>query len=258
MWLHRKMQFVHPPECGHTCYTLRVANRYKSLANFVSCPSAEFHWYRSELTLRTLWLHHKMHFVHPPGYGHTLYSLRIKHHYKSLPNFMSCFIANLYWSSFKGSLKTLWLHHKMHFVHPPGYGHTLYSLRIKHHYKSFANFMSCFIANLYWSRSKGTLKTVWLHHKMHFVHPPGYGQTLYSLKIKHHYKSLANFMSCFIANLYWSRSKGILKTMWLHHLMHFVHPPGCGRTLSRLFFINFSVFLYPKSFPFMKKNHFIK
>jgi hypothetical protein len=125
MWLHRKMPLVHPPECGHTCYTLRVANRYKSLASFVSYPLAEFHWYRSELTLRTLCLHHKMHFVHPPGCGHTMYSLKIKHHYKSLANFMNCFIANFYWSRSKGTLKTMWLHHKMHFVHPPGCGHSL-------------------------------------------------------------------------------------------------------------------------------------
>jgi hypothetical protein len=105
MWLHRKMQLVHPPECGHTCNTLRVENHYKSLTNFVSCPSAEFNWYRSELTLSTLWPHHKMHFVHPPGCGHTLYSLRIKNHYESLANFMSCFIANFHWSRSKGTQK---------------------------------------------------------------------------------------------------------------------------------------------------------
>jgi hypothetical protein len=234
MWLHQKMQFVHPPECGHTCYTLRVTNHYKSLANFFSCPLAEIHWYRSELTLRTLWLHHKMHFVDPPGYGHTLYSLRIKHHYKSLANFMSCFIANLYWFRSKGTLKTIWLHHKMHFVHPSGCGHTLYSLRIKHHYKSLANIMSCIIANFYWSRSKGTPKTMWLQHKMHFVHPQGYGYTLYSLRMKQHYKSPVNFMNSFKANSYWSRSKWTFTTMWLHHKMHFVNPPGYGHTLYSL------------------------
>jgi hypothetical protein len=115
--------------------------------------------------------------------------------------------AIFYWHRSKGTLKSMWLHHKLHFVKPPVCGHTLYSLRIKHHYKSPANFMSCFIPNFYWSRSKRTLNTMWLHHKMHFVHPPGCGHTLYSLRIKHHYRSLANFMSCFIANFWWSRSK---------------------------------------------------
>jgi hypothetical protein len=161
----------------------------------------------------------------------TLYSLRIKHHYKSLTNFMSWFIASFYWSRSKRTLKTMWLHHKMHFVLPLWCGHTLYSLRIQHHYKSLANFMSCFIANLYWSISKETLKTMWLHHKMLFVHPPGCGHTLYSLRIKHHYKSLANSMSYIIASFYWSRSERTLKTMWLHHKIHYVHPPGCGHTL---------------------------
>jgi hypothetical protein len=148
-----------------------------------------------------MWLHHKMHFVHPPGCGHSLYSLRIKHHYKSLANFISCFIANCWCFKFKGTIKTMWLHHKMHLVHPPGCRQTLYSLRIKQ-FKLLANFLSCIIANFYCSRCKGTLKTMWLHHKMHFVHPPGCGHTLYSLIIKHHYKSLANFMSCFIASFY--------------------------------------------------------
>jgi hypothetical protein len=148
MWLHQKMQCVHLPECWHTCYTLRVANHYKLLENFVSCPLAEIDWYRSELTLRTLWLHHKMHFVHPLGCGHMLYSLRIKHHNKSLANFMSCFIANFNWSRSKGTLKSMWLHYKMHFVHPPGCGHTLYSLRIKHHYRLLANFKSCIVIDL--------------------------------------------------------------------------------------------------------------
>ena len=104
-------------------------------------------------------------------------------------------------------------YHKMHFVHPPRCGHILYSLRLKHHHKSLANFLSCIIAYFYWSRSKQTLKTMWLHHNMHFVHSQRCGHTLYSFRIKHHYKSLANFMSCFIANLYWSRSRGTLKTM---------------------------------------------
>jgi hypothetical protein len=206
MWLHHKMHFVHPPGCRHTLYSLRIKHHYRSLPNFMSCFIANLYWSRSKGTLKTMWLHNKMHFVHPPGCGHTLYSLRIKHQHKSLPNFMSCIIANLYWSRSKGTPKTMWLHHKMPYVHPPGYGHTLYSLRIRHHYKSLVNFMNCFIANFYWSRSKGTLTSMWQHHKMHFVHPPGCGQTLYSLRIKHHYKSLANFMSCFIANLYWSRS----------------------------------------------------
>jgi hypothetical protein len=40
--------------------------------------------------------YHKMHFVRPPRRGHILYSLRIKHHHKSLANFLSCIIANLY------------------------------------------------------------------------------------------------------------------------------------------------------------------
>jgi hypothetical protein len=40
--------------------------------------------------------YHKMHFVHPLRCGHILYSLRIKHHHKSLANFLSCIIANLY------------------------------------------------------------------------------------------------------------------------------------------------------------------
>jgi hypothetical protein len=50
---------------------------------------------QKEQTLKTMWLHQKMHFVHPQECGHTLYSLRIKHHYKSLANFMSCIIANI-------------------------------------------------------------------------------------------------------------------------------------------------------------------
>jgi hypothetical protein len=156
-----------------------------------------------------MWLHHRLHLVLSPGCGHTLHSLRIKHHYKSLENFQSSFIANFWWSRSRETLKTMWLHHKMHFVHPPGCGHTLYSLRIKHH-KLLANFLSCIIAIVFLPRPKGTLKTMWLHHKMHFVHPPGWGHTLHSLQIKHHYKSLTNFMSCFIASFYWSRSKGTL------------------------------------------------
>jgi hypothetical protein len=119
------MQFVHPLGCGRTLYTFLVGNYYKSLANFVSCPLVEFYLYRSKLTLRTLWLHQKMHFVYLPGCGNTLYTLRIKHHYKSLANFMSNFIPNLYCSRSKRTLKTMWLHHKMHLVHPPGCGHTL-------------------------------------------------------------------------------------------------------------------------------------
>jgi hypothetical protein len=234
MWLYQKMHFVHPQGCGHTLYSLSIKHHYKSLANFMSCFIANLYWSRSKGTLKTMWLHQKMHFVHPQGCGHTLYSLSIKHHYKSLANFMSCIIANFHWSRSKGTLKTMWMHQKMHFEHPQGCGHILYSLRIKHHYKSLANCMSCIIATFYWSRSRGTLKTMWLRHKMHFVHPPGCGHTLYSLRIKHHYESLANFMSCFIANFYWSRSKGNLKTMWLQIKMHFVHPQGCGNTLYSL------------------------
>jgi hypothetical protein len=196
-----------------------IKHHYKSLANHMSCFIANLYWSRSKGTLKTMWVHHKLHFIHPPGCGHTPYRLRIKH-YKSVANFMSCFIANFRWSRSKGTLKTMWLHHKMHFLHPPGCGHTLYNLEVKH-YKSLANFLSCFIANIWWSRSKGTLKTMWLQYKMNCVHPPGCGHTLHSLIIKHHYKSLANFMSYFIANFYWSRSKGTLKTMWLHHKMHF-------------------------------------
>jgi hypothetical protein len=126
MWLHHKMHFEHPPGCGHTLYTLRARNHYKSLANFISCLLAEFHWYRSKLTLRSMWLHHRMHCVHPPGCGHTLHTVWVKNHDKSLVTFVSCLFAKFHWYRSKLTLWTMSLHHKMHFLHPPGCRHTLY------------------------------------------------------------------------------------------------------------------------------------
>jgi hypothetical protein len=126
------------------------------------------------------------------------------------------------------------VNHKMHFVYPPVCGHNLYNLRLKHHYKSLASFKSCFIAHSYWSRSKETLKTMWLHQKMHFVHPLGCGHSLYTLRIRHHYRSLANFVSCLLAKFHWYISKSTLSTMWLYWKVQFVHPPGCGHTLYTL------------------------
>jgi hypothetical protein len=178
MRLHHKMLIVHPPGCGQTLYTLRVINHYKSLANFFSYLLAELHWYRSKSTLRTMWLHHKMHFVHPPGCGRTLYTVGVRNQHKSFLNFISCLLAEFYWYKSKSTLRTMRLHHKMHFVHPPGCRHTPYTFRVWNYYKSLANFISCLLANLYCSRSKRTLKTMWLHHKMHILYPPGCGHTL--------------------------------------------------------------------------------
>jgi hypothetical protein len=143
MWLHDMMHFVHPSGCGLTLYTVRVRNQYDSLVNFISCLLVEFHWYRSKLTLRTMRLHHKMHFVHPPGCGNTLSIVGVRNHYKSLTNFVSCLLAEFYLYRSKSTLRIMWLYHKIHFVHHPGCGHNLYTLRVTNYYRSLANFISC-------------------------------------------------------------------------------------------------------------------
>jgi hypothetical protein len=224
---------VHPPGCRHTLYNVGARNHYISLPNLNSCLSAEFHWYKSKSTLTTIWVHHKMHYVHPPGCGHILYGVGVNNHYESLANFISCLSAEFHWYWSKSTLRTMWLHHKMHFVHPPGCGHTVYTVRGRNHHKSFVNLVSCLLAELYWYRSKSSLRTMQLHHKMHFVHPPGCGHTLYAVGGRNHHKSLANLVSCLLAECHWYRSKSNLRTMRLHQKMHFVHPPGCGHTLHR-------------------------
>jgi hypothetical protein len=83
----------------NTLYTVGRRNDYISLANYDSCILAEFHWYRSKSTLRSKWLHQKMHFLHPPGCGHTQYTWRVRTHWiHSLANFISCLLANFHWS----------------------------------------------------------------------------------------------------------------------------------------------------------------
>jgi hypothetical protein len=85
MWLHHELHFVHPPECGHTVYNVRVRNHDKSLANFFSCLLAAIHRYRSELTLKATRVHHKMHFVHPSGCGHALFTAGKRKEHKFKP-----------------------------------------------------------------------------------------------------------------------------------------------------------------------------
>jgi hypothetical protein len=65
---------------------------------------------------------------------------------------------------------------------------------------------------------------------MHLIHPPGSGHTLYPVKVRNLYESLANFISCFLAKFLENRSKSTLTNMWLHHKNYFVHPPQCGHT----------------------------
>jgi hypothetical protein len=172
-----------------------------------------------------------MHFIHLPGCGHTLYIVGVRNHYKSLTNFVSCLLAELYSYRSKSTLRTMWLHHKMHFIHPPGCGHTLFTLRATNHLKSLANFISCHLLEFHWYWSKLTLTSMWLHHRMHCVHSPGCGHTLYTVLVRDHDKSLANFVSCLLAEFHWYRFELILRTMWLHHKMHFLHPPECRQTL---------------------------
>jgi hypothetical protein len=126
-----------------------------------------------------MWLHHKIHFVHPSGCGHTLYTVRVRNYYESLVSFICCLLTTFqHWHICKLTIMTMWLHHKKHFVHPQGCGHILYALRIRNYHKSFANFNSCLLANFHWSRSKESLKTIWLHHKMQMLHPLGCRYTL--------------------------------------------------------------------------------
>ena len=213
IWLYHKMQYVHPLGCGHTLYNVGVWNHYKSLANFISCLLAKLHWYRSELTLRTMWLYHKMHFVHPPGCGHTVSIVRVRNYHESLANFICHLSAEFHWYRSKLTLRTMWLHHEMHFLHPPGCGHTLSIVRVRNCYKSLANFVSCLLAELYWYRSELTLRTMWLHHKMHFVHPPGCGHTLSLMRVRNQHESLANFISWLSAEFHWYKSKFTLSTL---------------------------------------------
>jgi hypothetical protein len=160
MRLHHKMHFEHPPLCGHNMYTGAVRNHYKSLANFINCLLTEFFLYRSKSTLRTLWLHYKKHFVLPLWCGYTLYTVEVRNHYKSLVNFISCLLAEFRWYRSKSALRTMWVHHKMHFVHPTGCGYTLYTVGVRNHYKSLVNFVSCLSAEFHWYRSQSTLRTM--------------------------------------------------------------------------------------------------
>jgi hypothetical protein len=43
-------------------------------------------------------LHHSMHFVHPSGYGHTLFtaSAAVRNQYNSLENFFRCLLEEFY------------------------------------------------------------------------------------------------------------------------------------------------------------------
>jgi len=157
------MHYVHPPGCGHTLYTVGVKYHYESLANFISCLLAELYWYRSKSTLRTMWLHHMMLFVHPPGCGHTMDTVREKNHHKSLANLVNCLLVVFHWYRSKSSLRIMWLQCKMHFVHPPGCRHTLYTVGVRNHYESLANLISCLSAKFHWYRSRLTLTTIWLH-----------------------------------------------------------------------------------------------
>jgi hypothetical protein len=120
----------------------------------------------------------------------------------------------------------------MYFEHSSGCGQILFNVRVVNHYKSLANFNSYLLPDLYCYRSKSTLRTMWLHHKLHFVHPSGCGHTLCTVGVKNHDKSLANCVSCLLAEIFLYKSELTLRTMSLHHMMHSVHPPGCGHTLQ--------------------------
>jgi hypothetical protein len=93
MWLYHKLHLVHPPGCGHTRYTVAVRNLDKSLANFVCCFLAEICTYKSESTLRAMWLNHTMHFVRLSEYGHAPFTVGVRNHYNLLANFVSCLLA---------------------------------------------------------------------------------------------------------------------------------------------------------------------
>jgi hypothetical protein len=93
----------------------------------------------------------------------------------------------------------MWLQHKLHLVHPPGSGHTLYTVEVRNLNKSLANFVSCFLAEICRYRPESTLRAMWLDHKMHFIHPSGCGHGTFTVGVKNHYNSLANFVSCDLA-----------------------------------------------------------